>query len=197
MLIGACEEAANRLLRLDGETMRALGALSGRIIRIELRGTGITFDVAPAQSGIRLRARGDSAPDVTVCGSIYGLIDLVRGRQTQAFRAGAVDIRGDVELGQQFQKILQQMDIDWEEIAARVVGDPLAHQLGNAVRATTSTLRAAVSVIMQDVAEYLQRERRVLPSRDDVDAFADAVDVLRADVDRLAQRVARLRGSAG
>ena len=45
----------------------------------------------------------------------------------------------------------------------------------------------------ENIREYLQEESRDLPSRYEMDRFADEVDVLRDDVDRLAARLKRLR----
>jgi ubiquinone biosynthesis protein UbiJ len=43
----------------------------------------------------------------------------------------------------------------------------------------------------QNVGEYLQEESRAVPSRYEVDAFRDAVNVLRDDVARFEVRLQR------
>ncbi len=53
--------------------------------------------------------------------------------------------------------------------------------------------RHSVRTLGADVSEYLREESRILASHARVDAFLDAVDVLRADVDRLEVRVRRLQ----
>ena len=195
--IGVLEDAANRLLRLDPDSLRELGGISGRVIRLDLRGLGRALYLFPSEAGIYIRTEHAGVPDAILSARLAGLLNLALGRQSWAFLSGELEISGDIELGQRFQKILRRFDIDWEEAAARWFGDPLAHQLGNFMRAVSSGLRASGEVVMRDLVEYLQHERRDLPSRHEVDAFLRAVDVLRADVDRMEQRIARLAHGAG
>lgn len=195
--IGVLEDAANRLLRLDPDSLRELGGISGRVIRLDLRGLGRSLYLFPSEAGIYIRTEHAGVPDAILSARLAGLLNLALGRQSWAFLSGELEISGDIELGQRFQKILWRFDIDWEEAVARWLGDPLAHQLGNFMRAVSSGLRASGEVVMRDLVEYLQHERRDLPSRHEVDAFLRAVDVLRADVDRMEQRIARLAHGAG
>ena len=197
VLIGVVGDAANRMLRLDQDSLRDLGGLSGRVIRLDIRGLGRPLYLFPSEAGLDVRSAHAGVPDATLSASVSGLANLARGRWSQAFASGEVQISGDLELGQRFQTILQRVHVDWEEAAARLLGDPLAHQLGNAVRAARAGARASGAVILHDLAEYLQCERRDLPQRHELDAFLDDVDVLRLDADRLEQRLARLAQLAG
>ncbi len=195
--IGVLEDVANRLLRLDPDSLRELGGISGRVIRLDLRGLGRSLYLFPSEAGIYIRTEHAGVPDAILSARLAGLLNLALGRQSWAFLSGELEISGDIELGQRFQKILRRFDIDWEEAAARWLGDPLAHQLGNFMRAVSSGLCASGEVIMRDLVEYLQHERRDLPSRHEVDVFLRAVDVLRADADRMEQRIARLAHGTG
>ena len=195
--IRVLEDAGNRLLRLDPDSLRELGGISGRVIRLDLRGLGRPLYLFPSEAGICIRTEHAGVPDAILSARLAGLLNLALGRQSLAFLSGELEISGDIELGQRFQKILRRFDIDWEEAAARWLGDPLAHQLGNFMRVVSSGLRASGEVVMRDLVEYLQYERRDLPQRHEVDAFLRAVDVLRADVDRMEQRIARLAHGAG
>ncbi len=197
VLITVLEDAVNRLLRLDPESLRELGRLSGRVILLELRGLGRPLFLFPSEGGVRVRTEHAGVPDAAIRAGLGGVLNLALWQQTRAFFSGEIEISGDIELGQRFQGILRRVDIDWEEVAARLLGDPLAHQLGQFMRAAGSGLSATREVIMRDMTEYLQCESRNLPQRHEVDDFLDAVDVLRADVDRLEQRIALLAHGAG
>jgi ubiquinone biosynthesis protein UbiJ len=52
----------------------------------------------------------------------------------------------------------------------------------------------AADTLEQNLTEYLLEESRLLPKRAQVEKFLAAVDTLRADSDRLVQRVQRLQG---
>jgi ubiquinone biosynthesis protein UbiJ len=187
------EEAGNRLLRLDPETLRRLGDLQGRVICIEFRDLGRKLYLHPSESGFRLATQSDSAPAVTLRGTLATFGRLGLGTQTETLGAGELDIEGDAALGQRLQRILGNLDLDWEEPLARLFGDPLGHGIGRAARAVFAWQRTALRIFGSNTAEYLQEEARLLPVRHEVEAFLNAVDAVRADVDRLTARVQRLR----
>ena len=190
------EDAINRLLRLDPDTLARLGEFDGKCIGLRLAGDDrdLEFFLFPSAAGFRVRATHDTAPDVTIRGDVPVFTRLVFGGSPTT-RAGELQISGDIDLGQDFQRILRALDIDWEERTAHVVGDVAAHQLGRVARGLRAWARQSGETLRQDVREYLQEESRLLAKRESVDRFLGAVDTLRADADRLEQRLTRLMGA--
>ncbi|MBI3344582.1 MAG: SCP2 sterol-binding domain-containing protein [Gammaproteobacteria bacterium] len=196
--IRALEGALNRYLNLDPDTPSRFAALSGKVIAVELEGLERTIYLAPEPDGVRILADYAGVPDATLRGAPWALLRMGSlqsdSREARAALAlGEIRISGDVELGQRFKQILDAVEIDWEEHLAGFVGDLLAHKLGNAARAVQGWGRQAAARLGQDFAEYQQEEAYNLPRPDDVRNFIGAVDTLRDDVERLEQRVARLR----
>lgn len=191
------QEVMNRILRLDPDTLARLGELDGKCIAVHLARAGgdLEFFLFPSASGFRLRATPDGVPDVTIRGDVPVFARLLFG-DNGASRAGELQISGDIELGQHFQRLLKQIDLDWEEQAARVVGDVAAHQLGRAVRGLRAWARESRGYLEQDAREYLVEESRLLPRREAVEQFLRGVDTLRADADRLEKRLEQIRGRA-
>jgi len=191
------EDAINRLLRFDPDTLAHLGKLDGKCIGLRLAGEDrdLEFFLFPSAAGFRVHATHDAAPDVTIRGDVPVFTRLVFG-DGPTTRAGELQISGDIELGQDFQRILRALDIDWEERTAHVVGDVAAHQLGRVARGLRAWARQSGEYLRQNVREYLQEESRLLAKRETVDRFLGAVDTLRADTDRLEQRLTRLMGGA-
>ena len=191
-------EAINRVLWLDPETLARLGEMEGRVIAVELGEPGVpalTFYVLPSAAGLQLRTEFDGEPNVTISGHVPVFARLLAGRRALHPSPGSgVHIRGDIELGQRFQRVLERIDIDWEEHAARVIGDIAAHRLGNAARAARAWAREAGDTLITDAREYLQEESQLLAPREQVDRFLREVDRLRADVDRLESRINHLPG---
>lgn len=186
------EGAVNRALRLDPEALRRLGELEGRVLLIELAAEGappLRFYVSPTASGVRLHLEHDRAPDVTIGGTpAVFLNQLARGPAVSS----ALTVRGDIELGRRFQRILARLDPDWEEGLASVVGDIPAHQLGRLAHGFRAWAGGALRALGDDTAEYLKEESFVLAKRERVEGFLREVDRLRADADRLEKRVERL-----
>ena len=187
------EEVSNRLLRLDPETLRRLGDLQGRVVCIEFRDLGRKIYLHPSESGFRLATESEQLPAVTLRGTLATFGRLGLGAETETLNAGELDIEGDAALGQRLQRILGNLDLDWEEPLARLFGDPLGHEIGRAARAAFAWHRRAFKTFGLNTAEYLQEEVRLLPVRYEVEMFLNGVDGVRADVDRLAARVRRLK----
>jgi ubiquinone biosynthesis protein UbiJ len=133
-------------------------------------------------------------PDTILSGTPLAMAKMALGPDaSKVLFAGEVTIRGDVETGQQFKRLLDELDIDWEELLSRYSGDLVAHKLGNMVRATTAWGQQALNILGQDAAEYLQQEGQDLPLPTAVQQFMQEVDDLRDGTARLEARVTRLR----
>lgn len=193
IVLAGLEITLNRYLSLDAETLSRLAALSGKVIAVELRGLGVTLHMAPHGGGIQLLGDYRATPDTVISGAPWSLARAAYGEDRGALFAGEVEIRGDVTVGQRFEAILREIDIDWEEQLSRIVGDVAAHQVGKLVRDTMAWGAKSAETLGRDVSEYLQEESRHLPQRGEVDTFLTAVDDLRNDVERLEARIRRLR----
>jgi len=190
------EELGNRVIRLDPDTLARLGELHGKVIRLEFIELPKALYVLPSAAGLRLADEHDGAADITLRGRVPAFLRLAAGNDSGVLFAGAVEMQGNVELGQRLQRLLREFHVDWEEWLAGFVGDVVAHKLGRGARAAHAWQAQARHTLGLDVSEYLQEESRMLPTRREVEAFLNAVDVLRADVERLDQRVTRLRAGA-
>ena len=192
--ISGLEAVINRYLRLDPAIGSRLATLSGRCIGIELRGLDLTLYVFPDEHGIQLRDRVDDEPDTVLRGTPLGMARLGLGGNTEkTLFSGDVAIEGDVETGQAFKAILDELDIDWEEQLSRLTGDVVAHQLGNVARRSHRAFRLGLGTLEKDIGEYLQEELRVLPTRIETENFSADVTRISMDADRLSARLKRLR----
>jgi len=189
------EDALNRLLRLDSGASSRFGDLGNKVIRLRITGANpFEIFVLPSETGLRLREHHEGAPDVTLAGDfpVFARFAL-RRVAPDVVAAGELQISGDIDLGQRFQRLLESIDIDWEEQAARVLGDVAAHQLGNALRDLRHWSKQALQTLRLDTTEYLQEESRLLPSRARAELFREAVETLRREAENLEKRFERLR----
>ena len=188
------ESALNTALRLDPVAFGKLGRFSGKVIAIELQGLQLTLYLVPGADGISLMHQYDAEPDTVLSGTPLAMAKMALGPDaSKVLFAGEVTIRGDVETGQAFKRLLDELDIDWEEQLARFTGDIAAHKLGDLFRATTQWGRQALDILCQDATEYLQLEGQDLPVPAAVRQFLREVDELRDDTARLEARLTRLR----
>ena len=191
-LLGGLEQAMNAALALDPATMARLARLQGKVVGIDIRGTGLTFHLVPTERGLRLMGAYAGEADTVLRGGPLALARMNSAPAGEGLFSGEVTIEGDVELGQRIQSIFQALDIDWEEHLSRLTGDIIAHQIGNTVRDLFAWNRRSGEKLGQDAAEYLQEESDILPSSAEAEQFMQQVDQLRSDTDRVEARVRRL-----
>jgi ubiquinone biosynthesis protein UbiJ len=192
--ITGLEAVINRYLRLDPDSGARLATLSGRCIGIDLRGLDLSLYIFPAEHGVQLKDHIEGEADTVLRGTPLGMARLGLGGNTEkTLFSGEVVIEGDVETGQAFKGILDELDIDWEEQLSQLTGDVIAHQLGNTARLSRRAFRHGLATLEKDLGEYLQEELRVLPSRIETENFSADVTRVSMDVDRLTARLKRLQ----
>ena len=194
------ESALNHALSLDAETRDALGALDGRAIGIEFKGTGLAMRLAvdgqrlvvgPAFAGdSQLRVKATPA-------SLLGLaFARLRGDGETAIPPGQVEIAGDAELARRLERLATRFEPDIDEVFARAFGDVIGFQVARGFRRAIGLARRSASALVRDTADYLVEERRDLIAKPEMEQFLDEVDELRERADRFEARFRRLNAAA-
>jgi ubiquinone biosynthesis protein UbiJ len=188
------ENMVNRYVALDPEFPRRLDALEGKTTRFEIPGVNLDVYLKIVQRRILLRDFPDSGCDLTVRGTALGLLALLRAEDPlEPVHSGAVELRGDVQLARDLKNIFALLDIDWEELLARGLGDWPAHQIGNLARQFRQWRERSHESVQRSVGEYLQEESRLLPARIEIENFITDVDAMREALDRLEARMSRMQ----
>jgi ubiquinone biosynthesis protein UbiJ len=186
-LLGVAEIGANRLLAMDPQAMQLCSELQGQIIAIELTDLGYSLYFHPGHHGLRLSLQAPSREaDAIIRGRLSGLINLSRqSDKVQASIQERIEINGNARVAQKFQKILTELDIDWEEQLSGIVGDVAAFRIGQGLRLLRERTLNAFDSLGQSGREYLQEETRQLPTQVEFEVFSKSVSELRNDVERL------------
>ena len=187
----------NRQMRSKTPARELVAALEDRVLAVRLRDTALSMYVIVGRDEVFLAHDYGDEPDVIVSGSLLSLARLAGPSGESAMRNGDVDLSGDGELARQFQKLLRLGRPDLEEELSAVVGDAVAHAVGNFARGVGRWSSDARNVLRQNVSEYLQEESRVVPSRYETEAFRHEVESLRDDVARFEARLKSLETRRG
>ena len=192
--MNALERPLNRLLSLDPETLDELSGLSGKVVQVELLNTmQPVISLIIQDRGIQIDTDYAKEGDVLIRGTPLNLLAYMRSSgQGRTTVMGDMEIKGDLGLAQDFQRLLHRFEVDWEEQAAQLVGDTLARKTSNIVQISVDFLRQLKNKIELDLSEYALYETEVLPDREEVERFNNSVDVLRDDLERLKQRFYKL-----
>ncbi len=192
-LEGLLSAAVSRLLLADDERARRLARLDGTVIELCVRDTRWRAFALPSASGIRLHREYDGKVDVRVIGRPGDFLAYARAsRRGDSLGAGRIEISGDLAVAQNVQSLLADLDIDWEDLLAPLIGDVGAHQLARAARAAMTFLGDNAARFETDIADYLHHESGLAPTREETDVQRRAVFSITDDVDRLEARLARL-----
>ncbi len=189
----ALNTAINSYLTLDPDTREKLVSFTGKVIAVELQGLNILFYISVSDARLHVEPSCENKIDTTLKGTPLALLTAGIAKNNNAVMGGDLEISGDIETGRQFQRLLQDIDIDWEEHLSHLVGDVVAHQTGNVARSFIQWGHASRENLEQDIGEYLLEEGRYLAHPHEIDSFLSAVNVLRNDTDRLEQRILRIQ----
>ena len=195
MILAEIEKHLNKLIALDEDALADLAKLEGKVIQLNLLNTRAVYYLAPGSHGIKVSTIPGDNIDVVISGTPTSLISQILRRNSTDALAVDVELKGDVAVAQEFQRIIKDMDVDWEEGISHWFGDGIAHHLGRFMRGAVNFLEHSNAKFQEDMSEYLRFEKEVSIEKDELESFSVGVDELRNDVERLKQRITRLENN--
>ena len=201
--VAGVQTIVNRVLELDPELAEGLAELEGAVFEVHVLGVDKRFQLHPSAMGVDVvlvdsdGQQSAAVPEVTISGPPFTLLRLLGSLESvDGVLPADVSVSGELQLVQKLAWLAKRANIDWEVPLSKLFGDSVAHEIGRGVRGFVSWARVASETFSSDVGEYLREERRLTPTRLEVDDFATHVDRVRDDVERLGVRVARLNRRA-
>lgn len=195
------QSVIDQLLRLDEELAEGVAELEGSVLEVHVQGLDWRFQLHPSSSGIGVVPvdeaddRSAPIPDLVVSAPPFTLLRLFGTMESiDGVLPPDVSISGDLKLVEKLSKVARRAYIDWDEPLSKLFGDSLSHEMGRGLRGFVSWARAACETFSADVGEYVREERRLSPTRLEIEDFATRIDMIRDDVERLEVRIARLVG---
>jgi ubiquinone biosynthesis protein UbiJ len=130
-----------------------------------------------------------SIPDATITIPPSLLLRLIANDESARLQ---IKVDGDTHLATALAKVLSHVRWDYEDDLSRLVGDVPANKIGEFTRHTVSTAKDTAINLADMLSEYWQEEKPMLAKKRHVEQFNTEVDTLRADVERLEKRLAKL-----
>ena len=186
-LLGIAEIGGNHLLSMDEHALIHCQELQGCVIAFELIDLDKTLYCHPGNWGLRLSLQPPAKEvDATIKGRLMGLVSLSLNRDKLSTSIQErVEIIGNAKVAQKFQKLLSEIDIDWQEQLSKITGDIMAFRIGQGVQKTHDWITQSFNSFALSSREYLQEETRGLPTKVEFEHFRNSVTTTRDDVDRL------------
>lgn len=127
-----------------------------------------------------------SSPHVILTGSSFAFFNLSQSEAQQPLFTGEVIFHGEISTAQKFQQFWQALEIDWEDHLSKYTGDIIARQTSLAFKAGFQWLNQLKDTFLLNTPEYLQEEKRLLPTDIELENFYHQVDEITSRVERLA-----------
>jgi ubiquinone biosynthesis protein UbiJ len=188
MLDALAAAGINHLLRNAAWARERLQPFAGASVCFVVPPIRSTFSIS--EDGTLLPAGADVQPAATVKLTPPLALRLLVLKDESA--RAEVEVEGDAALAAALTRVLNTLRWDVEEDLSRLLGDIAAHRAARAGRACVDWQRATATNIARAAGEYMTEEQPVVAGREALRAFAQAVDELRDDTQRLEKRIERL-----
>jgi len=195
-LLQPLEFALNRLLARDPhiiDVMAAAGA--GKTITVicsSLPRWQLSVLINPDR--ILLLSAPQDAPDACLTGSHRALTQLLLSDdQASALHHPDIELSGDVQLIQRLHRALNQLDIDWQDLAGPLLGDIGANIATTGWQHSRDAVAQAGRALQQNITDFVQEEAALSPTREEVEHSREQLDALRLRLDRLQARIQGLQ----
>lgn len=189
--LASAEKMINAALRYDPATRIGLAQLEGKIIELQITTPGITVFVMAMDDELRLMGNWDGDVDTRLTGSLLAFAQLSH-TEIHNLKDSGVTVMGDLSLLAEMQRLVKNLDIDWEEMLSQFTGDIIGYQSAQLIRAKFGWVKDRTKSAQRLTSEFLTEELQALPSKPELTHFYEQVDELRFAVDRVARRVERL-----
>ena len=181
----------NRALSDDPWAMKRLAGFAGATLRIALADKPILrYTIEPNGLLAAHEVLGDDEPTLS--------IDLPADAAPRFISHGrhgilkAAKIRGNIDLANAINDVLDNIRPDPEAFLASKIGDIAAHRAMGIFNSLKLAAEQLVSRLKDQFTEHVAEGHSVIVPNEEVAGFMSEVDALRNDVARLQQRVERL-----
>lgn len=124
--------------------------------------------------------------NLTFSGPLNGFISMIF---TANRVNGQLHVKGDLECAKALYDSWHHIDLDWERQCAKVVGGDIAQGLSTGLTHCKDWLHQTWQARQEDLSAFLQDEKQLLPTVNEVQTLYDEIDSLRHQVERLEARL--------
>ena len=184
----------NRALQDDPWAASRLAHYAGATLRISLADrTLLRYTIEPNGLLAGHEVFGDDEPSLSIELPTNAASLLVSHGKQGVLKASK--IRGNVELANAINEVIDQIRPDPEAFLASKIGDIAAHRVMAFAAAATQSAKEVLTRLQNQFSEHVAEGHSVIVPSLEIRQFISDVDNLRHDVARLEQRLARLQST--
>ncbi|OED40853.1 hypothetical protein ACH42_15425 [Endozoicomonas sp. (ex Bugula neritina AB1)] len=188
-ILAAAEKSLNALLALDPVMVDRLSVLAGTVIELRCLEPDYQCFIRLEDGFVRLAGYNEGAIDAAFSGSAACLARLAHSRNVKFADVEGLVITGQSEIVEQLQAIHCDMELDWERLVIRVLGETPGHMLAQGARMFSRQIQQGHQMCDQNLADYLREELQLIPSPVEIEQFSDQVSLLQTSVTHLSEQI--------
>ena len=164
-----------------------------------MAGTSPTAGEAEAPdpvSGDPAFGEAEAGADLVLAGSVpdfLRFLGAIRREPLSEEPFGRLEVHGSPDARAQFVQLLRRIEPDYEALLARAAGGVVAHAVSRTTLGRMFQARKSAARLVDDLAEYLEEEARLVPDPPARSRFAGGVQALIDKVGELEERLDRVR----
>ena len=184
------EDLLNRVLAKDSYLQSRLKTFLGKSLQIAVHPPGTTVTVLFEQDRIRLLSSSAELLDIEITASIRGNVSellplLIEKPDRRPLSNPAITITGDINFIQDIYASLHNLDIDWEDYLAPMLGNLITNELSQFGKDLQEWTQQVSSNMKRNVDEYLKEEERIFPKKEQLKDFSEELERLKLKIDRV------------
>ena len=192
--IAGLEAVINQALKLDLSTLQKIQQLQDHVFLLHCSAPEFELYLIPTDEEVRLCGVYEGKADTALTGSAREFAKLATASDpASALINGDLELHGDSQALISLQKILKQLDIDWEAPLVDLLGDVAGHQLSQGLRRGFHFGRQALQGIKRQFDDYIVEESGLVPPRWQVERLFDDIDQLTLRTERLTAQLQKLQ----
>lgn len=182
----------NRALNDDPWAAQRLAAFAGASLRVTLAERPLLrYTIEPDGLLAAHQVFGDDEPSLSIDLPPNAAALLISHGRHGVIKAAK--IRGNVELANALNEVMEQIRPDPEAFLASKIGDIAAHRTMGFLSSAKQGIEQIASRLKDQFTEHVAEGHSVIVPNPEIRAFISDVDTLRNDVARLKQRFDRLQ----
>lgn len=186
------ETMVNKSLALDPVTIKRLAESEGAVIQIDCIEPELVSWLWIEKGGIRLAAFHEGSIDARISGTLVSYMALAASRGSTFGDIAGLETFGDEALVAELGNLHKGMELDWEAVLCRYLGDVAGHGLSSGIRSVSNSVRSLFQQGVGQTPGYLREELNILPAVAALDSFQEQLEQLRTSVDRLSRKISHL-----
>lgn len=197
--LASAETIINQALNYDPATQQKMAKLAPKVLAIEITKPAFSVYIrfcaegTNGVQGVQLMSHFEGEADASLSGELNAFINVATSKDKHAaLMQSDLHIRGSSQLALGLADLMNDLNIDWEAMIAKLTGPVVAHVIGKQARGLFGQLKKMGEKFQDDVVSYVRDERQMAAHELEGEDQFRQIHQLRLSVDRLEARIQKL-----